>query len=524
MVSEARLERRDYIRSIISDFDIACIKFAWNSSIGLFYYTQESGIYKEDKKEDWTKYYIRCRHQDLEPDTMEDIVEIIKQENFKPLEDFNANKNIITLNNCNYNLKTDEASPFTPEIINTVRIPINFDASAQCPQIDQFILQTVAKDDIPVIEELFGFLLTSGYQRKYIFIFVGGINAGKSVVLNLITFFLDNKVSNLTPHKIVTDRFAAAELYGKKANISGDISGALITDTSILKMLIGGDDIYADKKFGGVFSFKNQAKLIFATNTMPIIPDSEIDIFMNKIKVINFPNYFPDDKQDVHLLAKITSPQEMSGLFNKAITGLKRLNKNNHFSNPISKDRMIGQYFSKSDPVIRFVKDMVEINITETAIKDDILTLFREYCDLKHIAYPKTNNTFWKVFKSSLPREIDYNKYIGSGTNRKYAIGGIRLKQISELEESQKEEPHPQKEPTTIPITENQDDQERINSIISLHKEYEPDIDFGINIPQDFPEPVILPQEEIDRINWEIQEIKKREQEEEEDYDKNYKL
>ncbi len=532
MVSQ---EGREIVEGIISDLErVHQAYFAYNSKLGLYYY--QDGIYHEDSEDDWIRSFIRSIRRGIDVVLIDEIVQRIKELNYKPMSKFNENINLISLLNQNYNLETNKAEEFTPAIINTSRFQINIDPSAKCPEIDKFFNSSIDKEDIPVVEELFGFLLSKRYEHKYLFLFHGGIDSGKSTLLEEIEAFLGGNVSHVEPHLIVIDRFAAANLYGKLANISGDISGKLIHDTSILKRLIGNDGIQANPKFEKQFTFRNHAKLIFAANMLPTLPDAEMEIFSQKVKVIRFPFSWSKDKQDKSLLAKMTTPEELSGLFNKALEGRKRLIKQGDFSNPKTKEQMMEQFLIGGDPVIRFRHDIIETSVTDITSKDDIRKSFKEYCDYKRITYPKSDNTFWKTLKQSLPKEhIDFNRRVGSGQYQKYAIGGIRLKSIQEFTEEQQEQQEPE---VTLKITpEHLPHVTEVENIPMYHqdpdklisepeqenpyREVEPEYYLpDTPSPMEEPDPELQTPEEVARINALLEEHERIRKAEEEQVDK----
>ena len=68
----------------------------------------------------------------------------------------------------------------------------------------------------------------------------------------------------------LSGRFKSSVLDGKLANISDDLSSKDLKNTGMFKQLCAGGLITAEKKFKDPYSFENRAKLIFATNMVPI--------------------------------------------------------------------------------------------------------------------------------------------------------------------------------------------------------------------------------------------------------------
>lgn len=491
-------ERKDFIvgtKFELRDKGTHNKKFVSNPLLGIYEYN--NGIYLEDKEAGALKKFISDIRTDIDVATTTEIIEEIRNESYRAFEDFDNNTDLVPLLNYNYNLKTDKIEAFDPTIISTSRIPIKYDPTATCPTINSFLRTIVDPEDIPVVEELFGFLLSKRYEHKYMFILHGGRDSGKSTLLELMERFINGNASHVPPHIIAIDKFAAAELFGKRANISGDISAKMFADTNLLKMLVGNDVMHADKKFGEIFNFRSFAKLIFACNTLPAIPDNDLEVFVEKIKVISIPNTIPKNKQDHTLLGRMTTPEELSGLFNLALEGRRRLKKNNDFSHAITKDQIMERYFAAADPVVKFVREVVEISVVDVTPKDDITKLFEDYCKLKNIKYPKVSITFWKTFKSALPRDIiDYNRKIGGRGEQKYAVGGIRLRSLSEIETTENTTPIISPEVSVqipTPIT------------ISTEK-----IDYGYDEPSPLPEPETMSPEEIEQLNHEWALIKEQ--------------
>jgi putative DNA primase/helicase len=96
--------------------------------------------------------------------------------------------------------------------------------------------------------------------------------------------------------------------------------------------MAAGDAVTAEHKFAQPFNFRNYAKLIFSANLIPE-SDDKTDAFYRRWVIINFDNRFIDGKEDAALTQKLTTPEELSGLLNLALTGLHGLIRNGGFHN-----------------------------------------------------------------------------------------------------------------------------------------------------------------------------------------------
>ena len=209
---------------------------------------------------------------------------------------------------------------------------MEYDPDADCPKIRKFISEIVQIKNIPLLEEIFGWCLDLDSPIQRAIVFVGEGANGKSTFLNVLVTFLgrENCVA-VTLQSLSKNRFDKAQLFGKMANIHADLPASLITDTSVIKSLTGGDSISAEKKFQDGFTFVNRAKQIFSANQLPII-DDESPAIWRRIVLISFPNRFLGKNDDKDLIKKLTAHEELSGLFNIALQGLARIKEKGDFT------------------------------------------------------------------------------------------------------------------------------------------------------------------------------------------------
>ena len=352
-----------------------------------------------------------------------EVIFCIKTDTYIEREAMNKNKDMIHLKNGIFDLKTMALLPFSPEAISTIQIPIEYDPQADCPEIKKFFSEIILEADIPVIQELFGYTLFKGYPIQKATMLIGGGANGKSTLTALLTRFLGkNNVSSVALQDLDMNRFAIACLYNKMANIYSDLTNKSLYQTGRFKMLVGGDLISAEQKFRNTFTFVNYAKLIFSANQLPETQDDS-DAFYRRWIIVNFPNVFEGEKADAKILEKLTTKEELSGLFNWAIEGLKRLLETGRFSYHKNTEEIRDAYERLSNPLVCFIKDTVEIAPMGSITKDIFYTAFVNYC--KENALPvKAKN----VVGRELPKHISVSSERTKIGDRRIAVWkGIRL-------------------------------------------------------------------------------------------------
>lgn len=331
--------------------------------------------------------------------------------------------NLIPLENGVLDIETMELRPHSPDYMFFNKLPVKYDPQADCPRIKKFLREiTSSEEDVLILEELIGFCLYRDYFISKALMLVGGGSNGKSTFLNLVKAFLGfENVSSRSLQDLEENRFAKADLYHKLANIYADISDKALYRTGTFKMLTGRDPITAERKFHNSFQFENYAKLLFSANKVPEAYD-DTDAFFRRWIIIVFPNQFMGNMADPNILESLTTEEELSGLLNRALEGLKRLLRNGQFSHSKTTEEIREDYIRKSSPIAAFVMDCLENDSDSFIVKKELYSTFAEYCRVRAIP-SVTQDTFFK----NLPRHVpvaDYRPRVGG--ERFHTFKGIR--------------------------------------------------------------------------------------------------
>lgn len=247
---------------------------------------------------------------------------------------FNPDKEWMAFNNCMVNLLTKDTSEFSPEFLNTTRIPVTYAgdvyasghvvdfwnwaadpiiSSGPCPKIRKFLYEIMAAEDVELLLDYVAYCLWRDMPyHKWLILRGEGLN-GKGTLLTLIRVFLGfENVAAESLTRLLENKWSTAQLYGKLANIDADISKEGLKNTGLLKKLSGNDPIPAENKFLKPFWFQNFAKLILSANEIPETPD-DTDAFFRRPVIINMTDQFLGSRMDPHLIDKLTEPEELSG-------------------------------------------------------------------------------------------------------------------------------------------------------------------------------------------------------------------
>jgi len=173
-------------------------------------------------------------------------------------------------------------------------------------------------------------------------------------------------VSKVPLSAMLEDRFALSDLEGKSVNIDTELTGTTIRDTSVLKKITGRQPIRIQRKNEKAYDTLIHAKLLFSANQVSLAYD-ESDAFFRRKVIIGFPNKFEGKRDDPDLLKKLTTEEELSGIFNVLMPVLRRLlNRNRVYIKENSIEQRRKRYTIAASPIDAFLEEAVAEDSTES--------------------------------------------------------------------------------------------------------------------------------------------------------------
>lgn len=241
-----------------------------------------------------------------------------------------------------------------PEIASTVQLPVAWATDARCPEFDAFLADVLHADDIPRMWEIIGYAMMSGNPLQRAFMFTGSGQNGKGALLRTVQALIGKgNYSSVSLHDLSNDRFAAADLHGKLANICGDIDATYIESTGMFKQVTGNDTIRAQRKYGQAFEFEAWCSFFFSANEIPRSSDSSSG-WSRRFEVIDFGRTV---RKDPRVEPAIQSPESLRGIAVRAVGALRELMARGDFMSTDSGRAAKVRFEMQSNPVRRWLTD-----------------------------------------------------------------------------------------------------------------------------------------------------------------------
>ena len=370
-------------------------------------YVYEDGYYQADDR------IIENKMIELYPNILQrqraEVLSYIRIKTHVNATDLTVNPYVINLKNTRLDLRSGKCIEFTSDAIEFDRIPVVYDPSAYCADLDKMLNRVFLGDRevINLFEEMIGAVLLKHNRYQKAFLFYGAGSNGKSTILDLIKTFLGPRNYSALALEKVTERFNTAELENKLANIGDDVDNVTLKDTGTLKKLFSGNAVMVERKGERPYTIEPYATHIYSANTIPRSFDKS-EGFYRRWLLIPFNARFSseDEDYDPMIADKITAPTALSYLLNIGIRGAQRLMKNGKFTEPQSVIETLEAYKADNSTVLSWIEDR-ELNEDYflNRPRDVCYSEFADWCKISGIK--SANVTGKKTFFKEVATKFD---------------------------------------------------------------------------------------------------------------------
>lgn len=314
---------------------------------------------------------------------------------------------LLNFKNGTVDLRTGELHAHDPKQFITKTVHHEYRPEANCPQFLVF-LQTVLPDEKirNFVQKALGYSLTADTIEKAVFIPFGTGDNGKSLLLTLFLFLLEEYSMLLQIDTLMTRQESSnsqsdlADLRGARfVPTSETEEGQRLAEGKLKRITQGMGKIKAVRKYENPIMFPETHKLWIDCNHKPVVRGTDNAIW-NRLHMIPFTVTIPKDKQDRQLLAKLK--QEAQGILAWSVAGAALWWKEG-LGKPVEVTEAVAGWRKESEPLKDFVADCchLEGNCKEAAHKEadhkctvaDLRNEYMNWCNL-HNEKPLSSTIF----------------------------------------------------------------------------------------------------------------------------------
>ena len=313
------------------------------------------------------------------------------------------------------------------------RLPVAYRPDAPEPsQWLAFLSQLLYPEDIPTLQEFFGYCLIPSTRGQKMLLITGKGGEGKSRVGIVLQSLLGSNMKTGSLSKVETSPFARADLQNMLVMLDDDMKMEALKQTNYIKSIVTAE-LPLDLEKKGIQSYQADMRvrfLAFGNGTLQALHDRSFGFFRRQI-ILEAKERDPARKDNPYLAEKLC--EEKEGIFLWALEGLRRLIRND-FQFTISDRAGANMEAAVADGnnIVEFMKSegyfrlKADSEVSSKAIYD----VYQQWCEdnaLNPLAQ-KSLTAYLKQNEKAYNLEYTNKVHIGGG---RYARGflGIELLQ-----------------------------------------------------------------------------------------------
>jgi putative DNA primase/helicase len=218
-----------------------------------------------------------------------------------------------------------------PSYGSTVQFGCEWLPEVECPRFSGFLNDVMHPDYVALAWEMIGYLMLSGNPMQTAFLFYGSGGNGKGTLLNVMEMLLGREnIATESLDDLNGNRFRTANLFGKIANIAGDIDATYQEHTAMFKSITGEDMITGERKNRDPFRFESWAVPVFSANKFPGSADVT-DGYLRRWIVLHFHKRIPDTSKIKRSDLMAIFRAELPGIAARGVVALRELMERGRF-------------------------------------------------------------------------------------------------------------------------------------------------------------------------------------------------
>ena len=326
----------------------------------------------------------------------------------------------------------------TPDMFIIGTLDVDYDGHSESNLADDFLKSVSGGDEdvMLALKEVIGACICSRLCVAQAPMLIGRAGGGKGTASNGKSTFINwvramLGVDNYSAIDIDTlgQRFQAAHVVGKLANLVDELPGGFIKKKELgtFKALVSGGTVYTDVKGGTGFNFRPSATYVFPMNDIPRFGDSSEGI-MRRLAFIPFRRRFApgEDGYDPDIARKLAQSDVLARGAMLGLKALPELIKRGRFNHVPDMAEELEELKRANDNVEAWLYgegiDLIDIDKVPTA---NVHERFVDYCH-KHDMKPCEQGDFTKQIKKSDYFEVPIGSKLISVGGRK--VQGFYIK------------------------------------------------------------------------------------------------
>jgi putative DNA primase/helicase len=259
-------------------------------------------------------------------------------------------------------------------------------------------------DKIKLLQEWFGYCLTSDTSLQKMMFLRGPPAAGKGIIVDTLCQLVGENQAAATSFSELSGSFGVQSLMDKLVCVIPDARtprfGDNVRGLELLLNIASGDGIQVNRKFKDpIERQKLVARITIASNEFLDVPDHS-GAMLRRLNIVEFCRSFAANP-DPSLRRRIDS--EVQGVAVWATEGLRRLRDQGHFTVPASSEAAKQEWRTQTSPLAEFLEQCTDVDPQGEVAKAELFDAWEKWARERHSIRPISFSRFVERLRSNAP-------------------------------------------------------------------------------------------------------------------------
>lgn len=301
--------------------------------------------------------------------------------------DFDKAPHLLALENGVLDFDACEFREAHPSDMLTHRAGVKFDPDALCPKFDAFLARMLVEPElIAFVLRAMAYSLTGKVDEDVLFFNYGKGANGKSTFMMIFRLLLGELMVLIDVETLLSRKsdanmdYKKATLQGRRVAMTDEIAEGRKLNESMVKALIGGDDILARNPYEKPYAFSPTHKLWMVGNHKPVIEGTDNGIW-RRICLIPWSQTIPKDEQRPRAEVMAELRLELPGILNRLLHAWEEYRTLGGLKPPKIVQDATSEYQTEQDQLGSFLDERTERVLGSNVQAQKLLKVYLAWCE-----------------------------------------------------------------------------------------------------------------------------------------------
>jgi len=341
--------------------------------------------------------------------------------------DFDRNPYLLAVENGVLDFDACEFREAHPLDMLTHRAGVKFDPDAECPKFRAFLSRVLPDSEVSAfVMRAMAYSMTGLTDADVLFFSYGKGANGKSTFMLVFKLLLGDLMTTIDVNTLLATKADANQDYkkstleGRRAAVTDEVPEGRKLGESMVKALIGGDEIVARRPYEKPYTFTPTHKLWMVGNHKPVIEGTDAGIW-RRICLIPWTQTIPekDRRPRAEVIAEFR--QELPGILNWVLAAWQEFRALGGLMPPKAVLEATDEYQHEQDQLGSFLDERTEKSLTDSVPATKLLKAYLAWCE------DNGERAIYRTTKALVARLKDRKYETRRGHNNVTVVDGVSL-------------------------------------------------------------------------------------------------